>query len=94
MREDVALAVCAAVADEALQNGKIGYVLTNKNWAIYQTADGSFVSALTPAEFDALNRPGADELHRAALAGNGLLSAVAGGWIAAKTAASLETSPP
>ncbi|MFD0666972.1 FAD-dependent oxidoreductase [Ramlibacter sp. MAHUQ-53] len=28
------------------------------------------------------------------LSGNGLLSAVAGGWIAAKTAASLETSPP
>ncbi len=30
----------SALADEALQNGKIGYVLTNKNWAIYQTPDG------------------------------------------------------
>lgn len=30
----------AVLADEALQDGKIGYVLTNKNWATYQTPDG------------------------------------------------------
>lgn len=30
----------AAMADEPLQNGRIGYVLTNKNWATYQTPDG------------------------------------------------------
>ncbi|MCC6912159.1 MAG: hypothetical protein IT566_00540 [Rhodospirillaceae bacterium] len=29
-----------ASADEALQNGKIGYAMTNKNWAVYQTPDG------------------------------------------------------
>ena len=36
----LALFAFAAHADEPLQNGKIGYVLTNKNWAIYQTPDG------------------------------------------------------
>src|SRR6478735_1350977 len=30
----------AAQADEPLQQGRIGYVLTNKNWATYQTPDG------------------------------------------------------
>lgn len=30
----------AASADDALQNGKIGYAMTNKNWAVYQTPDG------------------------------------------------------
>ncbi len=29
-----------ASADDALQNGKIGYAMTNKNWAVYQTPDG------------------------------------------------------
>jgi hypothetical protein len=29
-----------AAADDALQNGKIGYAMTNKNWAVYQTPDG------------------------------------------------------
>lgn len=30
----------AASADEALQDGKIGFAMTHKNWAIYQTPDG------------------------------------------------------
>ncbi len=30
----------AASADEALQNRKIGYAMTHKNWAVYQTPDG------------------------------------------------------
>lgn len=29
-----------ASADEALRDGKIGYTMTNKNWAVYQTPDG------------------------------------------------------
>ena len=29
-----------ATADDAVQNGKIGYAMTNKNWAVYQTPDG------------------------------------------------------
>lgn len=33
--------VASAFADEALQDGRIGFVMTDKNWAIYQKADGS-----------------------------------------------------
>ena len=40
-------------------------------WRVVAAASQPFPEALR-AEFDALNRPGADELHRAALAGNGL----------------------